>query len=80
MSEAVDVLLDREVRRVLEEEAAARGVDLSAYLRELATAEARRVRNREIRKQSEAVAAYVASNLEAQEFYEDWGTPRWEGL
>ena len=75
MSEPVDVQLNEEVRRLLEGEAVARGVDLAAYLRELATAEARRIRNVKIRKQSEAVEAYVASNAEAREFYEDWGTP-----
>ena len=40
-----------------------------------ATAEAKRVRKERIREQTKAVAAYVASNKEAQEFFEDWGTP-----
>ena len=45
------------------------------YLRELAAAEARRVRCQRVRAQSSTVAAYVASSPEARAFHEDWGTP-----
>lgn len=46
---------------------------LSAYLREIATDEAKRIRRERIRQQSKTVAEYVASSPEATAFYEDWG-------
>lgn len=75
MGHPVSVRLDEAVQATLEDAASERGVGLSTYLRELATAEARRVRRERIRAQSRAVAEYVASSPEAQAFYEDWGTP-----
>lgn len=80
MGAPVSVRLDDEVRQMLEAEARTKGVGLSAYLRQIAEEEARRVRNRRIREESDRVAAYVASNPEAREFFEFWGTPRAEGL
>ncbi len=74
MSMPVSVRLDDRVRETLETEARSRALGLSAYLRELATAEARRIRRERIREQSRAVAEYVASNPEAAAFYEDWGS------
>lgn len=65
---------------MLEGAARERGIGLSSYLRELATAEAKRVRCKRIRAQSRAVAAYVASSPEASAFHEDWGTPTAEGV
>lgn len=53
--------------------AAERGIGLSTLLRDLATAEARRLRRARIREQSRAVAAYVATSPEADAFYRDWG-------
>jgi 5-formyltetrahydrofolate cyclo-ligase len=78
MAMPISVRLDDEVRQTLEDEARARHIGLSAYLRQVATEEARRLRRERIRQQSKAVAEYVASSKEAQEFYEDWGTPRSE--
>jgi hypothetical protein len=71
----VSVRLDDKTQTLLEDAAHARGIGLSTYLREIATAEAKRVRAERIREQSRAVAAYVRSSKEAQEFYRDWGTP-----
>ena len=51
---------------------------LSALLREIATEAAREARRRRIRKQTQAVAEYIAGEPEAQEFVEFWGTPRVE--
>ena len=76
MSTPVSVRLDDDVRRTLEEEARSRRIGLSAYLREVATEAARRVRRERIRQQSRAVGAYVASTPEARKFYEDIGTPQ----
>jgi|HubBroStandDraft_6_1064221.scaffolds.fasta_scaffold26659_2 hypothetical protein len=72
--------LHPDVRRTLQEEADSRGVPLDALLSELVTDAARQLRRKRIREQSEAVARYVASNREAREFCEFWGTPRAEGL
>lgn len=74
MSHPIFVHLDDEVQVMLEAVARERGIDLAAYLRELATSEARRLRRERIRAQSKAVAAYVASSPEARAFYEDFGS------
>lgn len=79
MGAPISIRLDDDVRETLEMEARARGVGLSAYLRQLAEAEARRLWKERVRAQSEAVGAYVAANSEARQFYEDWGSPDWEG-
>ncbi len=79
MGQPVSVRLDDEVRATLEGAAKERGIGLSTYLRELAAAEAKRVRRERVRAQSRAVAAYVASSPEARAFHEDWGTPTAEG-
>jgi hypothetical protein len=44
MSHSVSIRLDEGILRILEEAARDRGIGLSSYLRELATAEAGRVR------------------------------------
>jgi len=75
MGMPVSIRLADEVRETLEEEARERGVGLSALLREIATAEARRVRKERIRRRTEELGRYIASNPEAKEFFEDWGTP-----
>lgn len=67
------------MQATLEGAARERGIGLSSYLRELAAAEAKRVRRERVRAQSRAVAAYVASSPDAHAFHEDWGTPTAEG-
>ena len=76
----ISVRLDDKVREELEAEARARNIGLSTLLREIATEAARQAKRKRIREQSEAVGRYVASNPDAKEFYEFWGTPRMEGL
>ena len=75
----VSVRLDDDVRAALAEEAQARGVGLSTYLRQLATETAHQLRRERIRRQSRVVGEHVASSPEAAEFYDAWGTPRAEG-
>ena len=75
----ISIRLDEDVRAALNEEARARGVGLSTYLRELATDAARELRRERIRRQSRAVGEHAARSPEATEFYEAWGTPRAEG-
>src|SRR6266496_1752354 len=72
--------LDEDLRRTLQAEADTRGVSLDALVSELVTEAARQLRRKRIREQTEAVGRYIASNPEAKEFYEFWGTPRAEGL
>ncbi len=75
MSNPISVRLDDTTREVLEKEAQGRNIGLSALLREIAAKAAREVRRQRIREQTKAVAAYIASNPEAKEFFEFWGTP-----
>jgi len=75
MGQLISVRLDEEIQATLETAAHARGIGLSAYLRELADSEARRLRRERIRAQSRAVAEHVASKPDAVDFYADWGTP-----
>jgi len=76
----ISISLDGDLRRTLEAEADSRGVSLDALVSELVTEAARQLRRKRIREQAETVGRYVASNPEAKEFYELWGTPRVEGL
>ncbi len=76
MSDPISVRLDDDIRETLEAEARSRRIGLSAYLREVASAEARRVRRERIRQQSRAVGNYVAPTPEAREFYADVGSPK----
>jgi hypothetical protein len=80
MAAPISIRLDDKVREELEAEARARNIGLATLLREIATEAARQAKRKRIREQSEAVGRYVASNPEAKEFYEFWGTPRMEGL
>jgi len=80
MAVPISIRLDDEVRETLEAEARARNIGLATLLRQIAKEAARQVKRKRIREQSEAVGRYVASNPEASEFYEFWGTPRMEGL
>ncbi|MDO9710222.1 hypothetical protein [Paracraurococcus lichenis] len=75
MAAPLSIRLDDDVLGTLDGAAKARGIGLATYLRELATAEARRIRRERIREQSRQVAEYLATSPEARQFYEDWGTP-----
>ena len=70
MSEPVEVALNRADRRILEGEAAARGMEIAAHLRELATAEGKAC------AKLGNTGAHVASNADARELYRDWGAPQ----
>lgn len=79
MAAPISVRLDDDVRETLEAEARARHIGLSAYLREIATETAMRLRRERIRAQSRAVGEYVKDTPEAAAFYQEWGTPRLTG-
>ena len=80
MSAPISIRLDDKVREELEAEARARNIGLATLLRQIATEAARQAKRKRIREQSEAVGRYIASNPEAKEFCDFWGTPRQEGL
>jgi hypothetical protein len=80
MADPVSIRLDDEIRQTLEEEARSRKLGLSAYLRDIATREARRVRRERIRQQSREVGAYIAATPEARAIYDELGCPDAEGL
>jgi uncharacterized protein (DUF1778 family) len=75
MAETLTIRLDSDDRAVLEAAARARGKGLSAYVRELAEAEARHVRRAAIRADGERVLAHLAQHPEAQSELEEFGTP-----
>jgi len=76
IADPVSVRLDDDVRETLKAEARSRQIGLSAYLREVASTEARRICRERIRQQSWAVVSYIARTPEAQEFYENVGPPK----
>lgn len=77
MAETITVRFDERTRQVLEEEAAAQGVGISTFVRQLAETELRRVRRAAILAEGEAVAAFLAEHPSA--FDDDdpaeWFTP-----
>ena len=75
MSSPISVRLGDRTRELLESEACERNIGLSALLREIVTDAAREARRRRTRQQTKAVAEYIKSSPEAEEFFEFWGTP-----
>lgn len=76
MSAPVSVRLDDATRAILEVEADERQIGLSALIREIVAEAAKEAKRKRVRKQTKAVAEYVARSPEAQQFFEFWGTPR----
>jgi hypothetical protein len=76
VAKTLSIRLDPDDRTTLEEAARAEGMGLSAYLRELAEAEARRVRRAAVRTHGEAVMAHLAEHAEARDELELLGTPQ----
>ena len=75
MAETLTIRLDTEDRAVLEATAQRRGQGLSAFVRDLAEAEARRLRREAIRAEGELILAHLAEHPEAQVELEETGTP-----
>jgi len=82
MSAPLSIRLDEQVRATLTAEAETRGIGLSAYLRQLAEAEAeaKRLFRARIRADNDAVARFIAASPEALAFCEDWGSAEVFGL
>ncbi|HVX20198.1 MAG TPA: DUF1778 domain-containing protein [Acidimicrobiales bacterium] len=75
MAETLTIRLDAEDRAALEAAARERGKELSAFIREIAEAEARRVRREAIRADGDRVVAYLAEHPAARRELDELGTP-----
>lgn len=75
MAETLTIRLDTEDRAALEAAAGAQGKGLSAFVRELAEAEARHARRAAIRADGDRVMAHLAQHPEARSELDEFGTP-----
>ena len=75
MAETLTIRLDAEDRTALEAAARVQGKGLSAVVRELAEAEARRVRRAAIRADGDRVVTHLAERPEARAELDELGTP-----
>lgn len=75
MAKTLSIRLNAEDRETLEAAARGQGKGLSAFVRELAEAEARRVRREAIRVEGERVVAHLATHPGAQDELDEIGTP-----
>ena len=76
MAATLTIRLDAEDRAVLDAVAREQGKGLSAYIRELAEAEARRARRAAIRADGDRVVAHLAANADARAEIDAMGTPQ----
>jgi uncharacterized protein (DUF1778 family) len=75
MAETLTIRLDAGDRATLAEAARGQGKGLSAFVREVAEAEARRVRRAAIRANGDRVVAHLAEHPEAKDELDELGTP-----
>lgn len=75
MAETLTIRLDAADRAILEAAARGQGKGLSAFVRELAEAEARQVRRAAIRADGDQVVAHLAQSPEARRELDELGTP-----
>jgi hypothetical protein len=75
MGVPISIRLDDDVRDEIDSQARGLGIGLATLLRDIATKAARDARRARIRADSARIPATVATNPEAQAFFEDWGTP-----
>jgi uncharacterized protein (DUF1778 family) len=76
MAKTLTIRLNEEDRAALEAEARGQGKGLSAFVREIAEAEARRVRREAIRADGDRVVAHLADHHEARAELDELGTPQ----
>lgn len=76
MAETLTIRLDAEDREVLEAVARGQGKGLSTFVREIAQAEARRVRRKTIRAEGDRVVAHLAQDAQARNELDALGTPQ----
>jgi uncharacterized protein (DUF1778 family) len=75
MAETLTIRLDAADRAALESVARGQGKGLSAFVREIAEAEARRVRREAIRADGDRVVTHLAEHAEARSELDGLGTP-----
>jgi post-segregation antitoxin (ccd killing protein) len=75
MADTLTIRLDSKDRATLEAVARERGVGLSAFVRDLAEAEARRLRRDAIRAEGRSVVAHLAQHPEARAELDELGAP-----
>jgi uncharacterized protein (DUF1778 family) len=75
MAQTLTIRLAEQDRIVLEAAARRNGTGLSAFIRDLAEAEARRLRRAEIHADGERVVSYLEQHPRAQAELEIYGTP-----
>lgn len=75
MAETLTIRLDAEDRAALEEVARKQGKGLSSFVRDLAEAEARRLRREAILADGQRVMAHLAAHPEAGAELDELGTP-----
>ena len=75
MGETLTIRLGPEDRAALEEAARRQGTGLSAFIRGLAEAEARRLRREAALAEGKRVVSHLRSSSEARGELEDYGTP-----
>jgi uncharacterized protein (DUF1778 family) len=75
MAQTLTIRLGDKDRIILEEAARRNGTGLSAFIRDLAETEARRLAGEAIRAQGERVVSYLAQHPQAQDELETYGTP-----
>jgi uncharacterized protein (DUF1778 family) len=80
MGATLTIRLSDKAREILSNAARERGSGLSAYVRQVAEAEAKRLRNEAIRKEGRRYIEYLATHPEAREEVEIYGTPDWDDL
>ena len=75
MSMTLTIRLDERDRNILEVEARKTGRGISSFVRELAHAEAERIRQQDVRAQGARVVSYLIANAEARGEMDMLGTP-----
>lgn len=75
VAETLTIRLDRDDREALEAAAHGQGKGLSTFVREIAQAEARRVRREAIRANGDRVVAHLAEHPQARSELDEIGTP-----
>jgi len=75
MAATLTIRLGEQDRIILEKAARKHGTGLSAFIRDLAEAEARRLTREAIRAEGERVVSYLEQNPQAQDELETYGTP-----
>lgn len=75
MAQTLTIRLDERDRAILEQAARQRGTGLSAFIRDLAESEARRLSREAIRADGERVVSYLKQAHRAEAELQTYGTP-----